>query len=135
MSPSVKRSSPRGPALGTMHIDKRVDQVLAVGGTGADDDLLSTAQVAAWFGVSVQWLEVARMRGYGPEFELMGPRCIRYRRSTCREWLRSRACVTTDEGRRMHTLDRRRAKAVISERRRKAKATLGERTQAAETAQ
>jgi hypothetical protein len=113
-------AKPRGTAPGTMHIDRRVDQVLALGVGGADDDLLTTAQVAAWFGVSVAWLEIARLKGHGPEFETMGPRCIRYRRGQCREWLRSRACVTTDQGRRMHADDRRMAKSVLRRRRAKA---------------
>jgi hypothetical protein len=62
-----------------------------------DEDLLTTKQVAEWFRVSEQWLEIGRGKNYGPEFEQMGPRIIRYQRGKCREWLKERSYSCTSE--------------------------------------
>jgi hypothetical protein len=71
----------RAPAPGAHHIDKRVDQVLAAEpGAVTDDDLISTVQLSRWLGVSVQWCETARSRGYGPPFVKLSAKAIRYRR-------------------------------------------------------
>lgn len=51
----------------TFHIDKRAGDVIAASSGGADD-LLDTEAVAKWIGVSTQFLEIGRSRGYGPEF-------------------------------------------------------------------
>lgn len=76
------------------HLDRRIGQLLAVPTTPAnDDDLLTTKQVAAWLGVSDQWLEFARSKGYGPPYKRLGPRCIRYRRGDVVKWLKSRPQV------------------------------------------
>jgi len=84
------------------HLDRRAEQLLAYEPPGIghnnpppDDELLSTKQVAAWFGVSVQWLEIGRSRGYGPEYVRLGPRSIRYTRGACRKFLRERTAATT----------------------------------------
>ncbi|TPK88396.1 helix-turn-helix domain-containing protein [Mesorhizobium sp. B2-4-17] len=58
---------------------------------GDDEDLLNTAQTAKLLGVSVQWLEIGRTRGYGPPFIRIGQRNIRYRRDRLRDWLKERA--------------------------------------------
>ncbi|RUT85467.1 DNA-binding protein [Mesorhizobium sp. M7A.T.Ca.TU.009.02.1.1] len=55
------------------------------------DDLLNTAQTAKLLGVSVQWVEISRSKGYGPPFIRIGPRNIRYRRDALRVWLKERA--------------------------------------------
>jgi hypothetical protein len=76
----------------TFHIDKRADALLAApGGQGNADDLLTTAQVADWFGVSAQWLETRRSKGDGPEFERLSPKVVRYRRCKC--WAFLDACA------------------------------------------
>jgi predicted DNA-binding transcriptional regulator AlpA len=80
------------------HIDKRASAIAAV--EGDDDELLSTNQVALWLGVSVQWVEIGRHRGYGPSFERLGARCIRYRRGNVRKWLDERSHCSTAEYRR-----------------------------------
>jgi hypothetical protein len=36
------------------HLDRRTKQIVAVDNGNEDDDLLSTEQVAEWFGVSVR---------------------------------------------------------------------------------
>lgn len=71
------------------HLDRRADRIDL---PAADDDqLLSTKQLAALLAVSEQWVEVGRSRGYGPRFEKLGPRCVRYRRGDVRRWLAERA--------------------------------------------
>jgi predicted DNA-binding transcriptional regulator AlpA len=70
------------------HLDKRAGTLAEL--TGSDDDLLNTAQISKWLGLSVQWFEIGRSKGFGPPFVKVSPRCVRYRRSDVREWLRSR---------------------------------------------
>jgi hypothetical protein len=59
-------------------------------GEGDDDDLLDTKELALWFGVSEEWLEIGRSIGYGPPFIRLAPRIIRYQRGPCREYLKQR---------------------------------------------
>jgi hypothetical protein len=77
------------------HIDKRAADIAAV--PGDDDELLSTSQMAVWLGVSTQWLEIGRHKGYGPPFERLGPKLIRYRRGKTRKWLDARTHSRTSE--------------------------------------
>jgi predicted DNA-binding transcriptional regulator AlpA len=80
----------------THHLDNNAAELIAAG-AGDADDLMTTAQVAAWLGVSMIWLHIGRMRGYGPPFVRMGPRLIRYKRSDVLEWLAERAYRSTGE--------------------------------------
>ena len=80
----------------TFHIDKRAQSIIAVD-VGADDELLSTRELASWLGLSVQWLEIGRTRGYGPKFTRISPRMVRYRRGDVLKWLRSRTHGSTAE--------------------------------------
>ena len=80
------------------HLDKRAAAILAAepnNNPPDDDDLLTTIQVASWLGVSVQFLEIGRSRGYGPEFTALGPRCIRYTHGNVRKYLRARTHAST----------------------------------------
>ena len=86
---AVRREGPS-----THHVDRRADAVVRQG-AGDPDDLLSTRQVAEWWGVSEQFLEIARSRDFGPEFVRLSPRVIRYRRSACLRWLDARAHAST----------------------------------------
>ena len=80
------------------HLDKRVDAIIdAGGGSGADDQLLDTDAMAAWLGVSVQWLNIGRHLGYGPPFKKINPRCVRYLRGDVLKWLAQRTHVRTAE--------------------------------------
>jgi hypothetical protein len=58
---------------------------------------LSTVQVAAWLGVSTQWVEIARLGRHGHPFKKLGPRMVRYRRGDVRDWLRRRTRISTAE--------------------------------------
>ena len=64
---------------------------------GQPDDLLSTVDMSIWLGVSAQWLEIGRTRGYGPTFIRIGPRRVRYRRQDVLEWLAARSYQCTSE--------------------------------------
>ena len=77
-------------------LDRRAAK-LAGEDVGADDDLLSTREVADWLGVSTQWVEIGRSKNYGPEFVRVGPRVICYRRGDVLKWLRARAFASTAE--------------------------------------
>jgi predicted DNA-binding transcriptional regulator AlpA len=79
------------PPPQTHHLDRRAGELAVV--AGDDDDLLDTRQLAAWLGVSPQWIEIGRTREYGPKFLKLGPRMIRYRRSDVIAWLRKRAAA------------------------------------------
>jgi predicted DNA-binding transcriptional regulator AlpA len=64
---------------------------------GNEDDLLSTAEVASWFGVAESWLANGRSYGYGPPFHRLGGRLIKYKRSELRKWLMERQHKSTAE--------------------------------------
>jgi predicted DNA-binding transcriptional regulator AlpA len=78
------------------HLDRRASTLAEVS-AGAPDDLLSTKEVAEWLGVSVQFLEIGRSRGYGPKFVRLGPGRIRYRRVDVLTWLEERTFASTSQ--------------------------------------
>jgi hypothetical protein len=77
------------------HLDRRAGQLLTTIKTTKADRLLmlSTHQVAELLGVSPEWLEVGRSKNYGPPFERLGPRLIRYPRAGLVRWLKQREAV------------------------------------------
>ena len=64
-----------------------------------DDELLSTAAVAKYTGLTADTLRKWRMSGDGPKFIRLGPRTIRYRRSAVDEFLTAREFTTTNPNR------------------------------------
>ena len=78
------------------HLDQRASEIAAVS-TGPPDELLTTKEVARWLGVSVQWCEIGRHRGYGPRFCALSTRKIRYRRIDVLAWLETRIHSCTSE--------------------------------------
>ena len=76
------------------HLDRRAVE-LVDDGVGNPHDLLTTPATAEWLGVSVQWLEIGRSKGYGPSFVRLSPRRVRYRRADVLEWLRERTHRST----------------------------------------
>jgi hypothetical protein len=92
----VKRREDRSSSPRRHHLDKRACD-LAESGGGDPGDLLSTKQVAAWLGVSPEWVEIGRHQRYGPKFLRLGPNVIRYRRGDVIAWLRERTFQSTDE--------------------------------------
>ena len=79
------------------HLDRRADALAECGATGPVDDLLSTTEVAVWLGISPQFLEIGRHRGYGPRYVRLSPRRVRYRRADVLAWLRQRTHAATRE--------------------------------------
>jgi hypothetical protein len=71
------------------HLDKAAWDLIEAG-RGDPDDLLTTPAVAEWLQVSTQWLEVGRVRGYGPPFIRLSPSRVRYRRGGVVSWLTER---------------------------------------------
>jgi hypothetical protein len=90
----TKTTTPKnksGQQPGSMHIDKRARQILESHiSEGPDDELLTTEQMANWFGCSVQWMEAARHKSTGPKYVVLSNRQIRYRREAGRAFLRKR---------------------------------------------
>lgn len=78
------------------HLDRHASR-LAESGGGYPDDLLSTRAVADWLGVSIQFLEIGRSRGYGPKFIRVAPARIRYRHSDVIVWLEERTFASTSQ--------------------------------------
>ena len=78
------------------HLDRRADAIAAAS-EGYDDQLISTKQLAEWFGVSTQWCEVRRRLGHGPPFKRLGPRRIRYKRADVMAWLDERTHTCSKE--------------------------------------
>jgi hypothetical protein len=89
-----QRNGDRDRAL---HLDKRASTLLEAAPEGSDDELLTTKQVAAWFGTSPQWVELGRIKGYGPPYLKIAPGMIRYKRGATKEWLREREHRSTRE--------------------------------------
>ena len=78
------------------HLDRRASMLAEIG-AGTADDLLTTRDVAEWLGVSIQFLEIGRHRGYGPKFVRIGPARIRYRRADVLAWLEQRTFASTSQ--------------------------------------
>jgi hypothetical protein len=81
-----------------LHLDKRVETILANPGEGSnDDDLLTSIQVANWLGVSPQWVELGRHKNYGPPFVRIAPNVVRYKRNVVIAWLKDREFRRTSD--------------------------------------
>ena len=79
------------------HLDRRAAEIADKGRQRDPDDLLTTKEEAGWLGTSTQWLEIGRTKGYGPPFDRIGPRCIRYRVRKTLKWLDERTHTCTSE--------------------------------------
>src|SRR5512133_1326886 len=72
------------------HLDRRANDIADRLADGDPDDLLKPQYVADKLGVSTQWLELGRAKGYGPPYRDLGPRMKRYQRGETLASLRSR---------------------------------------------
>lgn len=92
---STLRPKKKPPTYQRHNLDRHALKIDADAPGKDDEDLLTTKEVAEWFRVSEQWLEIGRCKNYGPEFEQMSSRVIRYQRGKCRKWLRERSFACT----------------------------------------
>jgi hypothetical protein len=74
---------------GRLHIDRRAAALAAP--AADDDELIDTPALASWLAVSTAWVEIGRCKGYGPQWQQLGPGTIRYRKGDVRIWLAERA--------------------------------------------
>ena len=82
---------------GRHNLDRRALALIEIANENSDDELLSTPRTAVWLGVSPEWLEIGRSKGWGPPFCRISPRRIRYRRGDVKKWLEGRAHRSTSE--------------------------------------
>ena len=76
------------PTSGHSRFARRAAELLAhPDSQGEPAEPFTTRELARWLGVSVQFLEIARSKGTGPEFVRLGPTLIRYRRLDVNRWL------------------------------------------------
>jgi len=76
---------------------KRAESAVERAPQGHPDDLLTTKQVAAWLGVSYQWLEAGRTKGYGPRFFRHSYKHVRYRRADVLAYISANTFNSTAE--------------------------------------
>jgi predicted DNA-binding transcriptional regulator AlpA len=79
------------------HLDRRADHIADFAADKSADELLTTPATAEWLGVSTQWLEIGRSKGYGPPFVRLSTRRVRYHRAGVLAWLASRTHASTAE--------------------------------------
>ena len=77
------------------HLDRRAAELAAAAAANDPDELLTTAAVAEWLGLSTQWLEIGRSKGYGPRYVRLSTRRVRYLRAEVLAWLAERTCRST----------------------------------------
>ena len=77
-------------------LDKRAPDLIEKG-EAQEQDHFDTNSLAAWLGVSISFVEKGRSQGYGPKYERLGPRCIRYYKVDVLEWLRERSHQSTSD--------------------------------------
>jgi len=87
-----KQAEPR------FHIDRRAEALAnKLAAEGDANDLVDTCRLARWLGVSRQFLEIGRSRGFGPRFIRLSSRRVRYRRLDVLAWLDERTHAGTCE--------------------------------------
>ena len=59
--------------------------------------LLSRDEIAAQYGISRRWLELAALNGNGPPMVRISARMVRYQRGTFENWIAARTVTSTSE--------------------------------------
>jgi predicted DNA-binding transcriptional regulator AlpA len=72
-----------------LSIDKRIAQIVAAAADNTKE-VMTTAEVAQFLGVSEVWVIKKRATNDGPPFEMISPKCIRYSRTKLLKWLGER---------------------------------------------
>jgi hypothetical protein len=89
---------PTDTSPNTRHnIDRRAGKLASELADGDPDQLDSTTDLSELLGISPEWLEIGRNRGYGPPFVVLSPKRIRYKRSDVVAWLRERTYNRTSQ--------------------------------------
>jgi predicted DNA-binding transcriptional regulator AlpA len=83
---------------GNLHLDRRAEKLLLE--KINDDRLLTTSECAEWLAVSYQWLDIGRIKGYGPPFRKLAPKIVRYYPPEVRDWLKERASIASSHPKR-----------------------------------
>ncbi len=91
-----RQTSDRG-APKSHHIDRRAAAVVDLLTARDPDQMLTTVETAELLGCSVSFLEIGRIRGYGPPAQKITPRMVRYRRGDVLAWVRERAEANAKE--------------------------------------
>ncbi len=73
------------------HLDRRAAAIVDLLTARDPDQMLTTVETAELLGCSVSFLEIGRIRGYGPPSQKITPRMVRYRRGDVLAWVRERA--------------------------------------------
>ncbi len=81
----------------THHLDRRADKLAEEAADGDPDELLTDQQLALLLGVSVQWVQIGRGRGYTPPCVRLSPRVVRTRRDDLHAWLLTRTYLHRDQ--------------------------------------
>jgi hypothetical protein len=79
-----------------LHLDRRAATIVAAA-PRKNDDLLTTKELAEWWGVSEPWLANGRLAGYGPPFKKMADRVVRYHVGDALKWLDKRTYTRTSQ--------------------------------------
>ena len=82
----------RGPPK-RHHLDRRAQAIAEILSEGDPERLMTTIETAELLGCSVSFLEIGRMRGYGPRKVVLSPKMVRYRRRDVLEWVQKRAAA------------------------------------------
>jgi hypothetical protein len=75
----------------THHLDKYAADFIPRLAERDPNELLTTEAVSRLLHVSIQWLEIGRIRDYGPPWVKVGPRMVRYPNGKLVKWLVARS--------------------------------------------
>ena len=75
------------------HLDRRAEAIAELPTAGDPERLMPTAETAEPIGCSNSFLEIGRIRGYGPPAIHVTPKMVRYRRRDVLRWIEGRAAL------------------------------------------
>ena len=79
------------------HLDRRAQALAEILSEGDPDRLMKTIETSELLDCSVSFLEIGRIRGYGPPAIRLAPKMVRYRRRDVLEWVTERAAAHAAE--------------------------------------
>lgn len=75
------------------HLDRRAAAIAELLTAGDPERLMGTVETAELLGCSRSFLEIGRIRGYGPPSIAVTPKMVRYRRRDVLKWIEERAAL------------------------------------------